>query len=130
MRYWRPYSALSPAERKRKNKRSYKRRKRAKGSHTDEEVRLQYCLQDGLCYWCMKEVGDDFHRDHYIPIARGGTSHAYNIVISCPHCNLSRGSKLPEQWTWRKVHAYWGDSLCSDGLLQPLPRAGRARKRK
>jgi len=106
-RRWKTYAEMTPAERRAKSRRSYRKRKRVKGHHTDEDIRLQYCKQDGLCYWCMEELGDVFHRDHYIPIARGGTDNPDNIVISCPHCNLSRGSKLPSQWTWRKVHAYW-----------------------
>lgn len=107
MSRWRPYKSLTKAQKTARNKRQYAKRKRAQGSHTDEDVRIQYIFQQGLCFWCMDEVGDNFHKDHLRPIARGGTNHYTNLVISCPHCNLSRGGKLPKNWKWRKVFAYW-----------------------
>lgn len=97
---------MSPAERKRRNRKSYLKRRKV-GKFDDADVRAQYWEQDGLCYWCMEEVGDVFHKDHKVPIARGGKSAATNLVISCPHCNLSRGGKLTIHWRWRKVYAYW-----------------------
>lgn len=106
MRRWKKYKDMTPAERKRRNRKSYLKRRKV-GKFDDADVRAQYCLQDGLCYWCMEELGDVFHKDHYKPVARGGKSEADNLVISCPHCNLSRGGKMPERWFWRKVHTYW-----------------------
>lgn len=68
------------------------------------------------CYWCGVEGGyiywsclhkqvigypscRDLEWDHWIPLARGG-AHAdpFNIVMSCPHCNRSRNSRMPWEW--------------------------------
>jgi len=44
--------------------------------------------------------GDDviaFHFDHIIPISAGGQNTEENIVLSCRHCNLSKGVKTNGQ---------------------------------
>ena len=78
---------------------NYKARKaNADGSHTAEDVRNQYKHQKGRCYWCNKPVGDTYHVDHVIPLDKGGSNGPENLVIACPVCNLSKGSKLPHEW--------------------------------
>lgn len=126
---WKKYEDMTPEERRAKSRRSRRRRKRAKGSYTAEDIRLQYNKQDGLCYWCMEELSDKFHRDHYLPIAKGGTNYPDNIVLSCPHCNLSRGSKMPNGWTWRKVYAYWLFDYAHATKKRSPPRARKRTKR-
>lgn len=74
------------------------RRRLAPGQHSAADVRKQYEMQGGRCWWCQKNVGEKYHVDHLIPIARGGTNWPDNIVISCAHCNTSRGDKLPSEW--------------------------------
>jgi 5-methylcytosine-specific restriction endonuclease McrA len=54
----------------------------------------------------MDEVGDKYHVDHVVPLSRGGSDGPENIVISCPRCNCSKSSKLPEEWN-RPVVAVW-----------------------
>ena len=49
------------------------------------------------CHLCGKSV-TDWHVDHIIPLARGGTHTVGNIAPACPACNLSKGSKLPNQF--------------------------------
>lgn len=80
-------------------RRAWKRK--AEGTITAADIRLQYKSQKGLCWWCGKPVGTDYHADHVIPLARGGTNKPENIVISCPKCNMSKGSKLPHEWNGR-----------------------------
>ena len=61
-------------------------------------VKRLYKKQEGLCHWCGKPVGDDFHIDHVIPVSRGGSNDPSNKVISCPKCNWSKFNYLPEEW--------------------------------
>lgn len=68
------------------------------GAFTEADVKAQYDKQHGECYYCHKKVGGDYHIDHYIPIARGGSNSADNIVIACPSCNFSKRNKLPQEW--------------------------------
>lgn len=77
------------------------RKNKAGGKHTKEDVRQLIALQAGRCWWCCEDVGGDFHVDHRIPIARGGGSEPANLVISCQTCNLSKGAKMPWEFTDR-----------------------------
>jgi hypothetical protein len=73
----------------------------AEGTHTKADIQAQYQSQKGLCWHCSKLVGDDYHVDHLVPLVRGGSNGPRNIVISCPICNFSKGSKLPYEWNGR-----------------------------
>lgn len=57
-----------------------------------------YERQSGKCFYCSIEVGSVFALDHYIPLSKGGANVTANIVISCPHCNHSKGDKLPDDF--------------------------------
>lgn len=59
--------------------------------------------QCGRCLYCDERVGSGktrlgWHADHFIPVSRGGTNHAYNIVIACIGCNLAKHNKMPWEW--------------------------------
>lgn len=71
--------------------------------HADPEKRekAKASAQNGKCWWCGKDVGDTYHVDHLIPLARGGTNKPNNIVIACPFCNQSKHDKLPHEWCGR-----------------------------
>lgn len=55
-----------------------------------------YHRDGGLCMKCNKRVSvDDFHVDHINPISNGGEEwELSNLELSCPKCNLSKGSKI------------------------------------
>lgn len=75
----------------------------APGSHTDKDIETQFRSQKGICWHCGKPVGYNYHVDHLVPLARGGSNGARNIVISCPHCNCSRQDKMPHEWNGRLI---------------------------
>jgi hypothetical protein len=100
------YKLWAKANPEKVNENLWKRRARkmnAEGSHTSEDIRRQYQNQGGLCWWCGKDVGDTYHADHVVPLSRGGSDNASNIVISCPSCNQSKHSKLPNEWRGKVV---------------------------
>jgi 5-methylcytosine-specific restriction endonuclease McrA len=77
----------------------YRTRKRsASGTHTIADIRHQYRVQKGFCYYCKCALGEIYHVDHVIPLSRGGSNDPSNLVISCPTCNTSKGAKLPSEW--------------------------------
>lgn len=79
--------------------RRYKARKlNAEGTHTAADIKAQYERQKGRCYYCHKKVGKDYHVDHIVPLSRGGSNDPENLVIACPHCNLSKQDKFPHEW--------------------------------
>lgn len=71
------------------------------GSFTQAEITELYEEQGGVCFYCSEPLGNDFHRDHYVPLSRGGTNWIENIVLACEPCNLSKGDKLPTEWKGR-----------------------------
>jgi 5-methylcytosine-specific restriction endonuclease McrA len=84
------------------NKRRHRARKRdAAGQHTAADIQVIYASQRGLCWWCSCELKDNYHVDHRVPLARGGSDAPENLVLTCPHCNISKGSKLPSEWAGR-----------------------------
>lgn len=77
------------------------RKRNAGGAYTSADVVLQLKSQKGKCWHCGKKLGDKYHADHLIPLTRGGSNDARNIVISCPFCNQSKNNKLPHEWNGR-----------------------------
>lgn len=67
------------------------------GIFTAKDIQGQFDEQEGKCYWCGKEL-KEYHVDHVIPVIRGGSDDPDNIVLSCPFCNQSKGSKSIEEW--------------------------------
>ena len=52
-------------------------------------------LQKGMCPCCRQPLGGNFHMDHIIPIARGGTSEDDNIQLLRAKCNQEKSAKHP-----------------------------------
>jgi len=73
-----------------------RRKKRVKangGSFKGTELLGLMAKQNGLCVVCEIDVSTDYHVDHIIPVAKGGTNNIENIQILCPACNMAKGSK-------------------------------------
>jgi len=93
---------LANPERHRVNARTRRaRQQNAEGRYTIEDERLLYRTQKGLCWWCGKAVGDNYHVDHRIALDKGGTNWPENLCISCPKCNLSKNNKMPWEFNGR-----------------------------
>jgi hypothetical protein len=71
---------------------------RAGGSFTAAQIEDLFKKQRGKCAWCAARLGDDFHRDHKVPIARGGSNFITNIELLCKTCNLKKHAKDPIDW--------------------------------
>ncbi|MDE2788450.1 MAG: HNH endonuclease signature motif containing protein [Chloroflexota bacterium] len=54
----------------------------------------------GRCHYCGESVtrglgkNTDAHRDHYIPVSRGGLHCKDNAVLACSHCNGSKHDNM------------------------------------
>lgn len=66
-----------------------------------KDVALQVKTQKDLCWWCGKKMNGVYHVDHRVPLIKGGSWGAGNIVISCPKCNLSKNDLLPHEFNGR-----------------------------
>jgi 5-methylcytosine-specific restriction endonuclease McrA len=45
------------------------------------------------CYWCRERR--PLTQDHLVPLSRGGTHDAFNVVPACRSCNSSKGARRP-----------------------------------
>lgn len=54
-----------------------------------------FTLQRGRCACCGEVLGDDYHLDHVMPIALGGTNTDCNMQLLKAVCNLKKHSKHP-----------------------------------
>ena len=70
----------------------------ADGSFTSEQITELYAKQKGRCANCSEALGDEYHRDHRTPLARGGTNDILNIELLCGPCNLAKHAKDPVDW--------------------------------
>ena len=86
--------------------RRYAHKLGAQGLHTMEDVAAQYKRQKGRCYWGIRpecrdrklRLPDDWHVDHVIPLALGGSDGPENIVIACRECNQSKNARHPMEY--------------------------------
>ncbi len=54
-----------------------------------------YDREGGHCFHCGDPISAyDFHVDHLIPIAAGGSDEMDNLAASCAPCNLAKSDKI------------------------------------
>lgn len=101
-RYW--WVCVKCTEQHLANQRkTHSRRRRAllfsaPGSHTAEDILILWEKSKHRCYWCGKRIKDGkYHVDHVMPLSKGGSDGIENLVIACPTCNMSKGTKLPQE---------------------------------
>lgn len=97
----RAYRGSHREERKAHDARRRTRQLGAEGTHTASDIRTSLSLQRGRCWWCGRPITKGFHSDHRIPLSRGGSNGPENLVLSCPRCNLSKGTKTPQEFAGR-----------------------------
>lgn len=62
-------------------------------------------LQRGKCACgCGRSLGDDYHRDHIMPLALGGSNTDDNIQLLRAECNLRKGAKHPAEFMRQTGH--------------------------
>mgnify|MGYP001562943930 CR=1 FL=1 len=65
------------------------------GTYTENDIIGLLIKQRFRCVLCNKVIVGRFHRDHIIPISKGGSNYISNIQLLCPPCNLSKSNKMP-----------------------------------
>lgn len=68
-----------------------------------------FAAQNGRCHYCGRRTRikshDEPHRpdhatlDHVVPVSRGGTWHAANLVMACYGCNNAKKNNLLSEWS-------------------------------
>jgi 5-methylcytosine-specific restriction endonuclease McrA len=65
------------------------------GTLSYDIVCKMFKLQKGKCACCGLPLGDDFHIDHIMPLALGGSNTDDNIQLLKARCNLQKRAKHP-----------------------------------
>ena len=89
------WKAANPEKRRiqDQNRRSHKR---ANGGKLSQGLSAKlFILQKGKCPCCKQPLGDDFHLDHIVPLALGGSNTDDNIQLLRKQCNLKKHAKHP-----------------------------------
>lgn len=55
-------------------------------------------LQGGKCPCCKQPLGDDYHLDHLMPLALGGSNTDDNMQLLRKTCNLQKNAKHPVEF--------------------------------
>lgn len=76
-----------------RNRRASKRN--AEGLHTAADIRELHNLQMRKCAVCRISIAKNYHVDHVIPLALGGSNNRDNLQLLCPSCNLSKNAQHP-----------------------------------
>lgn len=92
------WARLNPEKRKEIVRVNSLRRRATEGTFTKEDIRKIMQMQRSCCAYCREKVGKNFHVDHIVPIAKGGTNWPSNLQITCATCNLKKNDRLPEDF--------------------------------
>lgn len=81
-------------------------RKGAVGTFSKADIDIQKRAQTDRkgklrCWWCSTHLINTWHIDHRIALSRGGTNRPNNLCLTCPHCNMTKGARLPHEWNGR-----------------------------
>lgn len=81
-------------------KRAYETNRNAKkrgngGTLSRNLVEVLFAKQRGMCPCCGKRLGKNFHLDHKMPLALGGTNTDDNMQLLRKSCNLEKHAKHP-----------------------------------
>src|SRR5690349_10761814 len=107
------------------NSQQYRREKRYK------QVRPLAERQEWLCPWCSKRLPDDLretHKDHIIPVARGGPDVDWNWQLLHDLCNLLKREHLTEEAIALAAEhrVVIGPAVVRPGRGPSRPKVGRA----
>lgn len=65
------------------------------GRHTASDILNLLSAQKYKCAVCKKSISKDYHVDHVMPLALGGSNAKDNLQLLCPLCNKSKHAKHP-----------------------------------
>lgn len=71
------------------------RKANAGGKLSPNIVQRLLVLQRGRCACCGKRLGKNFHLDHIMPLARGGSNTDDNVQLLTQRCNNQKHAKDP-----------------------------------
>ena len=103
------WNKANPEKRRALDQRRRARNANAQGTHTAEQLKARFDYHGNKCVYCNST--GNLHADHMIPLSRGGTNFASNMVPACGSCNRSKGAKTPiefAEYTFKQLQAMLG----------------------
>lgn len=89
------WNAANPEKRRIANQ-NRRAKKRANGGKLSPDLSAKlFKLQKGKCACCSLPLGDNFHLDHIMPLALGGSNIDSNIQLLRSTCNSQKHAKHP-----------------------------------
>jgi 5-methylcytosine-specific restriction endonuclease McrA len=73
----------------------------AEGGFTLDEIKALLQHQRGKCIYCARSIRKDYHVDHRVALARGGSNWISNIQLTCGPCNRRKGATDPIEYARR-----------------------------
>jgi len=92
----------NPARNRDNNRRKDHRKRDVYGVIPKDIHERLFAEQMGICICCGDRLGDDYHLDHIMPIALGGTNDERNLQLLRAECNIKKGAMHPDDWARRK----------------------------
>lgn len=113
--YQREYYKEHPDKTRARTHRRRTRKANAQGDYTAKDIKRLYNKQEGKCLYCGCNLGEDYHVDHFIPLAKHGKNSPDNLAIACADCNLSKNSTVPYDWyKWNgQFPLEWTKAICT-----------------
>jgi|SRR6266436_5746893 len=96
--YGKAYHKANPE----KTRNKWRRRRAKKASVISLPIRTNFEtflieVWENKCAYC-RQTSDKWHQDHFVPLELKGHHAEYNLVLSCPSCNLHKAAKHPQIW--------------------------------
>lgn len=89
------YKAANP-EKGRQHVQNRRAKVRGNGGKLSKDISAKlFALQRGKCPCCARPLGDDYHLDHKMPLALGGTNTDDNMQLMRAQCNTSKRARHP-----------------------------------
>lgn len=74
---------------------------------------------EGDCVYCGLAVGTRWCMEHMVPVRRGGSNDAENLVLACIRCNRIKGKWTPSEWRFYVGRPFRVD--ISPGVIERWP---------
>lgn len=88
--------AVENKERRKVHRASRKASKLNNGGVLSKDIcQKLFLLQRGMCACCSELLGNDYHLDHIVPLAKGGENSDHNVQLLRAICNLEKRAKCP-----------------------------------
>lgn len=86
------------------------------GTHTPGEWYAKVRTYNGLCHYCKRPCAHIRHKDHVVPISRGGSDAIDNLVPACADCNLAKSTATGEEFVmWAEAIGFFDQPRRSEG---------------